>query len=79
MVVESGVIMAYLSNTDSVIDSDSDSKPNGSIVLYKNCSHCTDFDLDSDLDLNSYCTHFCRGCPYTYRDPNPCPTMYITH
>ena len=31
-------------------NSDSDFKPEGYIVLYRNCFHCTDSDLDSDLD-----------------------------
>ena len=36
-------------------DSDSDSKLDGYIVLYRNCSHCTDSDSDSDLDLDPHC------------------------
>ena len=35
-----------LPQTDSVMDSDSDSKPNGYIVLRRTCSHCTDSDSD---------------------------------
>ena len=35
-----------LTDTDSGVDSDLDSKPDGYIALYKNCSHCTDSDLD---------------------------------
>ena len=33
-------------------DRNLDSKPNGYIVLYRNCSHCTDSDLDSDPYLD---------------------------
>ena len=36
--------------TLSDADSDSDSKPDGYIVLYRNCSHCTDSESDSDPD-----------------------------
>ena len=32
-----------LPEKDSSTDSDSDSKPNGYIVLFRTCSHCTDF------------------------------------
>ena len=35
-----------LTEINSVTDSDSDSKPNGYIVLCKMCSHCTDLDSD---------------------------------
>ena len=35
-----------LSETGSGMGSDSDSKPNGYIVLYRTCSHCTDLDPD---------------------------------
>ena len=31
-------------------DLESDSTPDGYIVLYRNCSHCTDSDSDSDSD-----------------------------
>ena len=34
-----------LTETNSGADSDSDSKPNGYIVLCRICSHCTDLDL----------------------------------
>ena len=35
-----------LLETDSGTNSDSDSKPDCYIVLYRNCSNCTDLDLD---------------------------------
>ena len=43
-----------LPETDSGMDSDSDSKPNGYIVLCKTCSHCT------DSDLGPYSPFLCR-------------------
>ena len=39
-----------LPDTDSATDSDSDYKPDGNIVPYRNYSHCTDSDLDSEPD-----------------------------
>ena len=56
-------------------DSDSDSKLDGYIVLWRNCYHCTDLASDSNPDPNLYCTHFCNGYPYPDRDPSPCPAM----
>ena len=50
-VIGFGVIFT-LRDTDSNTDSDSDSKPDGYIVLNRNCSHCTDSDSDSDLEPN---------------------------
>ena len=39
-------------DTDSATDSDSDSKPDGYIVLYRNCFHC--MHSDSDCNMNLY-------------------------
>ena len=44
-----------------VTDLDSDSKPNGYIVLYRNCSDCMDLDSNPDLDPYHYCSHFWDG------------------
>ena len=41
-----------LPDTDSDTNLDLDSKPDGYLVLYRNCSHRTDSDSDSDLDLD---------------------------
>ena len=51
ILVGEGLCLILLPDTDRNLDS----KPNGCIVLYRNCSHCTDSDLDSDphLDLRS--------------------------
>ena len=35
-----------LTETDSGTESDSDSKPDGYIVLCRTCTHCTDLNLD---------------------------------
>ena len=35
-----------LPETDSGVGSDLDSKPEGYIVLYRNCQHCTDLESD---------------------------------
>ena len=39
-----------LPETDLDTDSDSNSKPCGYIVLYRNCSHCMEFDCDPKSD-----------------------------
>ena len=41
----------YIEETDSDTHLDSDLKPNGYIVLCRNCSHNTDMHSDSDQDL----------------------------
>ena len=43
-----------LTESDSGIQSDSESKPNGYIVRYRTCSHCT------DSDFNPYLLFLCR-------------------
>ena len=42
-----------LPDTDSGTDSDSDSKLDGYIVLYRTCSHCTDLNSDAYPDSDS--------------------------
>ena len=51
-----------LPDTDSDTNSDSNSKPNGYIVLYRNCSHCMDSHLDSNSQL--LLCPFWDGHPY---------------
>ena len=54
-----------LLDTDSIADSDSDSKPDGYIVLSRNYSNYTDSDsnLDRIPDTDHYCTHFGTDIP----------------
>ena len=44
--------LSTLPEKDSGTNADSDSKPDGYIVLCRTCSHCTDLDSDPYLDLN---------------------------
>ena len=44
-------VIGLFPDTDSGTNSDLDSKPDDYIVLYRNCSHLTYSDSDSDSDL----------------------------
>ena len=51
-------VLFLLPDTVSVTVSDSVSKPDGYIVLYRNCSYCLDSDSNSDLDPDPWYLFF---------------------
>ena len=64
-----------LAYKDSVTDWEA--KPDGYIVLCRNCFHYSDSDSDSDPDTYTdyYSTNFWDRYPFSKRNPSPCPVM----